>query len=519
MTAHSNLGAERASVDVDTGVSATGNDGFSNTAWILTSGYDGANSGPRRGMLYWPNTDTRLEANAYSRFEIRRRVHWLYANVGVARRLVDGYARLIGFHTPQPDTGDDEWDDMAFESFMMRAGSPLWFETSGKFDWCEGQLQMERTAAKDGFVLPVVTEGPSAGVQLAFYEAHQVISPPKAPKGWSDGAQVNAQNRHTAYGVRITTDDEVKIIQAADALYYGRFTNWGETHPMSILAGAVNNLIDITEIRSDIKTSIKRTAGIGIVQEQDAATISGQGTGGYGGPAVKATETLPDGTQQEVTWEMVMGSSTTAKLPPGVKAKVMHDDRPGPNSREFERDLIRDCASYLDLPFEALFEMSGNTGPGIRYWMADIRRWVSIRHLYRARWCQTYYAIFMAKEIAAGRLRQPNGKRPFWHATWIGLADPTIDNGRDGNLSITQLDCGLTTWADEWGEQGFFWKHKIRQRVREVVFAKRECLQATRDNAADKITVTYEEVFRTSKAPISAVLPAASDPPDKQTDD
>jgi len=53
--------------------------------------------------------------------------------------------------------------------------------------------------------------------------------------------------------------------------------------------------------------------------------------------------------------------------------------------------------------------------------------------------------------------------------------------------------------------------------VREVVFAKRECLQATRDNAADKITVTYEEVFALLKFD-SAVLPADSEPPDAAAD-
>jgi len=57
------------------------------------------------------------------------------------------------------------------------------------------------------------------------------MNPPKAGKDWADGVQTSDQNRHLAYGVRVTTDDEVKIIQAADALYYGRFTNWGETIP------------------------------------------------------------------------------------------------------------------------------------------------------------------------------------------------------------------------------------------------------------------------------------------------
>ncbi len=493
---------------------AGGNDGFSNSAYVLVSGYDGANTSPRRGMIYWPTTNTKHEANKMTRAEIRRRVHWLYANNGTARRLVNGAARLIGYLTPQPDTLDEDWNQLAFEHFMERAGSPTWFDRSGKFDFFEGQLQLERTAGKDGFCLPILTSGSSGGMQLAFYESYQLQSPPAAGKEWSDGVRLDDHHAHLAYGVRRGSDDrDVQIIDAADAIYYGRFESWGETHPMSILAAAVNDLIDVVEVRADTKHAIKTAAQIGMVTETESNAPASAGAGGIGGPRYTTLETKPDGTTQEVTWQVVTSGGRTPDLEPGRKLKVVHDDRPGPNSREFERDLIKSCAAVIDLPYEALFEIAGVAGPGIRYWMADIRRWVLVRHLARARWCQRYYAAFMAREIQLGRLRAPTDKR-FWRAMWFGMADPTIDEARKGQLSIVELGAGLTTWADEWGEYGAFWKTKIRQRVREVAFAKRECLQATRENAADGITVTYEECFADRRAPVQQ---ATAPEPDSAT--
>jgi capsid protein len=61
---------------------------------------------------------------------------------------------------------------------------------------------------------------------------------------------------------------------------------------------------------------------------------------------------------------------------------------------------------------------------------------------------------------------------------WIGQPDMTIDQGRDGALSITQLGAGLTTMLDEWGERGAFWQDKIDQRVLETAYAKRKCAEA-----------------------------------------
>jgi capsid protein len=483
--------------------------------YLLMSGYDGANDSPRRGMLYWPTTDTRLEASPLSRWEMRRRAHWLYANMGIARRLVNGSARLIGVQTPQPDTSSEEWNTLMFENFMERMSSPLLFDRAGKFDFFEGQLQMERVARKDGFILPVLTESEAGGAQVCFYESHQLVNPLKPAKGekWLDGVLTDSKHRHVEYSLRdALAAEQIRRIDAADALYYGRFESWGEVHPMSVLAPAVNHLVDIVETRADVKHAIKRSSQFGVVKETATGQITGLGQGGVGGPVVSTQITKPDGTTQDINWEVVTGSAMTPNLKPGETLKVIHDERPGPNQRDFERDLIADCAGALDLPTDALFFVAGVTGPGIRYNMADIRRWVLVQNIRRARWNQRFYATYVAKEMKAGRVPAcPDAK--FWKATWLNMADPTIDLGKEGNLAVVQLDAGLTTWADEWGEQGAWWKTKIKQRCREVAYAKREVVQAAKEFGLEtpEPTLDYREVFPPRAGAVAPEAPGKGD--------
>lgn len=461
--------------------------------YVLMSGYDGANGSPRRGFLYWPTTNTKWEANQLTRYEIRRRVHWLYGNTGIGRRCINGYARLVGFLTPVPDNADEQWNQEAFLHFMERAGSPTWFDKSGKFDFIEGQIQIERTAAKDGYILPVITDGPSGGIQLSFYESHQIVTPIHANDSWADGVLLDSAHKHLAYGVCNGADLElVQVIKAADALYYGRFESWGETHPLSILAAAVNNMIDIVEVRSDIKHAIKSTSLTGMVYEQNAQSPVSVAGGGFGNNLIQTQQPKSDGKTETITWEMVTSGGSVPTLPPGWTAKVIHDDRPGPNYMEFEEALMRDCCDSIDLPYGALFQAKG-TSPAIRFTLEDIKRWIQVKHLHRARWCQRYYSIFIAREMKAGRLREPAGGDPrWWRCTWIGMADPTIDRGSKSH-TINQLDAGLTTWSDEWGQSGAFWKGKVRQRIREVAFAKQEVLKAAKEEGVE---LTYDEVFR-----------------------
>jgi capsid protein len=464
------------------------------SAFLLVPGfsnYQAANSSPNRGYLYWRDTNPRNWSDTLTRTEIARRVQWLYNHFGFARRLVHGTSKLIGFVTPQPNTRNESWNEMAFENFMARAGSAEIYDRAGKFDFFESQPMDNLTAFRDGDLLQVLTETSSGGARCAYYEGHQIVNGRHTGDTWRDGIHLDRFDKHIGYCVRNGISDSYTDIESRDAIYIGSLDARGMIRAVSILAAAVVNMIDIVETRGFWKSGIKANARVGTVLEQSAtATLTAPG-GGMLGPMLQTPARMPDNSTTNVNWELVGSGAQVPLLPQGVTAKVLTDDRPSQNNREFERAVLQDCCFAVDLPFEALCDISGVTGPGIRYIMAEIKRWVTNRQYRMAKRCNRYFGYHIAKEIKAGRL--PAGPANWWRQVeWIGQADMTIDRGREGNLSVIQLDCGLTTWLDEWGAQGVFWKKRIRQRVAEVAFAKRECLSA---KELYGVELQYAEVF------------------------
>lgn len=162
---------------------------------------------------------------------------------------------------------------------------------------------------------------------------------------------------------------------------------------------------------------------------------------------------------------------------------------------EFEKALLRDCMYACDLSYEALCDVSGITGPGIRFLNSELKQWIALRRYTLAKRVNRFYVYALAKEMKAGRLRMPElkeGER-WWQSTvWIGQAALDIDAGRTAATTLIDLQSGQTTWMEEWGKKGMYWKRGIRQSVAEVIFAKRICIEATEQTG---IAVTAAEVF------------------------
>jgi len=199
--------------------------------------------------------------------------------------------------------------------------------------------------------------------------------------------------------------------------------------------------------------------------------------------------------------------------------KVIADDRPTPNNLEFERILLEDCVLGADLPPSALYHVAKMGGPDVRFSMEEVRRWILIEHREQAQRCARFWAFFIAKEIKAGRLRPPvgrNGKpEKYWNKVqWIGLPDMTIDKGREGGLSITRLQAGLTTWADEWAAQGQFGASKISSQIRAFAEAKAEAREISKEVG---IEVTLPEVFPSFGGP-TATAPMDEPEGDEEID-
>lgn len=477
---------------------------------LMGSGYQSASASPMRGYLWWPTTDTRRQLSSLSRNEIARRIQWLCKHFGFCRRLCWGMARMLGFLTPQPGTSDEEWNDLAFDVFLAIATSCIIYDRAGKFDWFTGQIQDNVSMFRDGDCLDIFTETASGRARFASYEAHQIKNgPDQTDPWWFDGVRVGDGGQHMGYSVRDGEDPtQFTAVDARDCLYMGNFDTRGEIRATSILQGAVMNMIDVVETRGFTKHGLKAQSRIGTVIET--------ALGGNGGPAamapfMQATYLDENGNERQLNMEHVVTGAMTPQLKPGQSVKVVSDNRPSPNSMEFEKALLKDCCYHADLSYERVCDIAGLTGPGVRILNADEKRWVQLRHYTQAQRCHRRFVYILAKELKAGRLRQPVlGKNECWWSKieYIGMPVPDIDGGRTAQATLINLQSGLTTWMEEAKLGGLYWKRRCRQAIREVIFAKAE---VKRQAEAAGVDCTVAEVFPARFAIINA-QPGAESP-------
>lgn len=467
-------------------------------AWF--SGYDGAAPSTSRGSVFWPTLDTRVELDSYSRQEIIRKIRWGYANVGLIKGFIKNAADFIGWLSPQAATNDKTWNEQAEAIFRDQTGHAEAFDIAGKFNFHTAQSVLSRTALKDGEFLTVLTEAKNGAARHAFYETQQLCNPPNAGPNWIDGVYIKG-GRHLGYGLKDPETDKVVFIDARDAIYSGEFDSCGHHRVIPPLAHAVNHSLDIVEVWGFTKKAIKTSALFGAVRERTNSSVpaSRQGLAGS-----SSTTTDPN-TGQQFESSSVFDSGQIPRLD-GETLRILHDQRPHPNQRDFIGDLVRDMALGYGLPPEVIWGIYKITGPGIRFVMDHAATWISRRQENLLRpWATIIWVRTIAKEIKRGRLPMPSDPR-WWAVKFIPQRDMTIDRGREGTHKLKEIEAGLGTMA-RYSQQmyGSSWEDDVRQIIREAQFRHEEC---------ERAGIPYELVFPRATQPATPPAPIPLDNPD-----
>lgn len=449
------------------------------------SGWDGANRSSARGFIYWPGLDAKRELDSYSRRELLVKSRWLRANQGLPNRLVRGLADLIGYLSPWWDSGDEKWDRVIEDHWEERMSSPLAADASGIYSMKELQVELDAAAFGDGDVLPVVIESErSRAAQIMLYESPQVVSPKglEGSAGWHEGIKLDRFRRHLAYGVRDGDGEKVRIISARDAFWYGHPDALGRVRPPTILARAINHLVDVSEIVADWKLSIKIAAQLGLVMKKQLPGSSGYGAQGFftGVRNERVTPAAADETEEggggapasdgsddkDLKVEDFYAGGGVASLPPGMDLVTIQDDRPHPNALALLDFMIRDVAWGVGASPELVYNISGLRGASNRWAGADLGRWIGSRLLRKRSFMRRFCGVWAAKEIREGRVPAPAGGK-FWRVDCIPQADLTVDKGRDGKLNIDLVGAKLRSLRTHFGEEGRHWLREMKQIKRE----------------------------------------------------
>lgn len=435
--------------------SASGSTVFS---FGVGQGHNAADSSLGRGMIYFPQLDTRREITSMARTEILRKSRYMYANVGFARRCVNGVARMVvgtGL-MPRPATRAREWNQLAQRRIDARYASATTWDLAGRLNGYTSQLAKLRCSYRDGDVGTALTFGVDGTATQAVYEAHQIGngSNVTAAEALSlfDGVRLDQHRR--ALGVRVLRDDGTAVeIPAASFPLLGNFERLGQTRGLPIIAHAIPHLHDKIEIDRYFKGSIKASARqgyyIGKAAGQPPTSIPRPG-------GTVAQRTVTTSTGQRVNLGKVFSEEggEVEELEAGQEIKMLLDQRPHPNTLGFLEYLIRDISLGIDLSPEILWSVVKLGGANMRFVMADAQSFVEQQQQNAIdSTLGLEYIWIIADEIASGRL-PPCPDPQWWAHAWIPPARWTVDIGRDGKLQLDQLRSGALTFNRFYGMQG-----------------------------------------------------------------
>lgn len=448
------------------------------------NGHQGADTSRLRGYVYFPELDTRREITTHSRTEILRRARFMFANLGVARRMINGLARMIAGTglVYQATTRDAPWNRLAEAYVGGVLRSRFAYDLGGRYNGYNSQLATTRFRLRDGDCAQVFARDPQTGAaRFAFYEAHQIGNGPiadptgRASAGWRDGVLHGPHNNPIAY--RILGDDGAYAdLPAAAVLFQCDYERGGQSRGLSALSHAINNLLDGAEIASYIKTGVKLSNRHGYWVETAAGTNSGgsnlSSAAGGGGPGKIKVDTASG----PINIERILGGGEIPSLGPGQSIKFNTSSNPHPNQLGLLEHLVRDAAwglPYGGMSPELLWNITGLGGANTRFVMADAQGFIEAgqQDLVDLK-CQPEVEMILATGMATGALR-PCSDPQWWSARFITPPRITVDFGRDGKLYLEQIKSGALTFSRFHGWSGQDAEPEINRWLDEVALWKK----------------------------------------------
>ncbi len=451
------------------------------------SNFDGARTSERRGRVRWDNLGARDEVSPSDRVELMKSARWGEANIGLVARAITGPSRLIGYLKPQAETGDSELDKRIEEIWQSRTEYAPAFDMAAGMNFEGWQDWVKRSKLRDGDALTVLTEGPAKGSRVAMYEAHQVGDGKRQvskPANLSDGVFLDRFGGRAGFRLIDSKGEVMRSIPRERAIYHADEVRAGRPRQVSALGHAVSNFKDLVEILGYTKQAVKVAALWAAWLEQSATT---DGEEDPGADLKGFIDDLPESVDLDELTDAVEGATGTGEegavltldqmiqggrfqeFAPGQKLQTTNDSRPHPNTLGMLSWLVRDIAWGIGIAPEVLWDPGSISGTGMRYTMAETRRFVEVQQAALKRDCQRLWMYVLAKEIKAGRLDIPGGVEKWWKARWVPQADMTIDRGRDGKLMVELLKEGYMTETDFWASQGMDFEEQERRKAWEAI--------------------------------------------------
>lgn len=214
-------------------------------------------------------------------------------------------------------------------------------------------------------------------------------------------------------------------------------------------------------------------------------------------------------------WSGELTGGKAINLLPGEELGSVSSSRPNPLFDPFWQAMVRQIGMALEVPFEVLvghFQSSYSAARGALVLAG--RMYKTRRDMLAKRLCQPVYELWLADEIAEGRIAAPGFftddlVRASWsRCLWTGDGLVALDPGKEVQAAERRVALGISTLqAESILHDGVDWETKHRQRALEAAARRVAGLDASTTPLAD--ATPADPADPTGDDPATDVNPAA----------
>jgi len=210
------------------------------------------------------------------------------------------------------------------------------------------------------------------------------------------------------------------------------------------------------------------------------------------GPTFPGTKQL--GSAGQDTKVKTTGNYSAAgylNLKPDETIQMFKNEHPGDSFDPMMSYLARDIAWGVDTSPEVLWDITGASGAGVRYSVADTQVFIEqLQRLLIDTFCRRFYKFWLWHEIEAGRIQ--NAPADWYRVEWVTPRKLTVDFGRDSKALMDMVAGGRMSSRRFAEMHGWDLEQEDRDSARAVARRKRIVEEVAKEQGVE---LGYGEVF------------------------
>lgn len=179
-------------------------------------------------------------------------------------------------------------------------------------------------------------------------------------------------------------------------------------------------------------------------------------------------------------WRVTMRGGAIVPLPPGTSMKPFAPTQQLTGLEAFTTTVLRSIGAGLNMPYELVFrDFSKTNYSSARAALLEAWRYfASVRQFIVDHWCTAIFDLWFEEAVQRGLIPDCTpadyyGNQVAWtRCKWIFAGRGWIDPFKEARAAEIRLNTGVSTLADECGEQGRDWREQIEQEAREQAYRR-----------------------------------------------